>query len=445
MTDRYLKSTTGSDANTGQTNYANAKATLASVAAAMAAGDTTYSSQVHAENLAGTITFPGTIGNPNRLICGNDAASPPTADASTAALSTIGAQSLSIQGSALIRGVVLTCGNGANAANISLCSLSSAIQRYENCDIIHADTHTSAVMIFGLSLADASSRLTFKDSRFKQPATNGNAISMRGVVRIDGGSFITGTLTPTAGIWAIGTQSRDTDFLAENIELANVASDAKLFRVVASNAYALIRNSSLPAAWTGTLIANAITAVGWVAEMRNCNSGSTLYRYWHESYPGQVRDVSTVVRTGGASDAVGGYTLRMVTNASASEINPLRLLEITFDVTAVGSPITRKVHVIHDSATALTDAQLWGEVHSLNDIGSAKGTRTSTQRASPLAAPTNVPASAATFTGSVVSGMSNPNKQELSVTFTPQVAGRYIYKVMLGAASKTLYACPAVA
>jgi hypothetical protein len=442
MANRFLRSTDGSNSDNGST-WALAKATLAGVISIpLAAGDTCFASQAHSEVSASSLsyTFNGTLGNPTRVICGNDAAEPPTADASTAAISTTGASSISINGSVLMRGFVFTVGNGANAANFSILGLSAAIQRYENCDFIHADTHTSAVMIFGLSLADASSRLTFQNCRFKQPATTGNAISIRGVVHIDGGSFISGTLTPTVGIFAVGTQSRDSDFLCENFDFSNCASDSKLFKTPsASNGYGLLRNIKLPASWTGTLITSAITQAGYTVEMRNASSGATIYRLWHESYPGSIRDDNNATRTGGAADSVGGYSLKMTTTANANEINPLRLLEIHFDVTAVGSPITRTVEMIHDSATALTDAEVWGEVHSLNTSGSAQGTATSTQRASPLATPANVASSTATWAGSVVSAMTNLNKQKLAITFTPQVAGRYIFKVFLGKASKTLY------
>jgi hypothetical protein len=447
MTDRYLRSTDGSNSDTGAT-WALAKATLAGVISTpLVAGETCYVSQVHTEVSASSLTYtlPGTLASPTRIICGNDGAEPPTAVAAAAAISTTGASSISINGSGLIQGIVFTCGNGANAANFSILGLSAAVQRYDSCDFIHADTHTSAVMIFGLSLADASSRLTFKDCRFKQPATNGNAISLRGPVHINGGSFISGTLTPTVGIFAVGTQSRDSDFLCENFDFSNCAADSKLFKTpVASNAYGLIRNCKLPASWTGTLITSAIAQAGYTVEMRNCSSGATVYRLWHESYPGTIRDDANAVKASGAADAVGGYSLKMTTLAGASEINPLRLLELQFDNTSVGVSKTATVELIHDSATALTDAEIWGEVHSLNTSGSAQGTMVSCQRASPLTTAANQTSSAVSWSGSVVSGMSNANKQKLVVTFTPQVAGRYVFKVFLGKASKTVYVDGAV-
>lgn len=446
MADKYLRSTDGNNADDGST-WALSKATAAGAIAVMAAGDRMLVSQLHSESQASalTLTFPGTIANPCKMICGNDAAEPPTADASTGAISTTSTGTLSIQGSVLIRGMVLSAGNGANNASVSICSISSAIQRYENCDIIHADTHTAAVIIFGLSTADASSRLTFKDCRFKQPSTGGNPISIRGVVRMEGCSFITGTQTPTVGVFNVGTQSRDTDFLCENFDFTNIATTAILCKTpLASNAYALFRNGKLPASWTGSLISSAIAQAGWVAEMRNVSSGTTVYRLWHETYSGSIKDDANATRTGGAADAVGGYSLKMVTNANATEINPLRLLELYFDNTAVGSSKTATVEIIHDSATALTDAEIWGEVHALNTSGSAQGTRVSNQRASPLATAASQASSTATWAGSVVSGMTNANKQKLACTFTPQVAGRYIFKVYLGKASKTVYVDPDV-
>src|SRR3990167_2296817 len=89
MANIYVRSTDGSDADDGST-WALAKATLAGALAIATSADTIWVSQNHAETAAGnkSHTFPTTPGL--RVLCGNDAAEPPTALATTATVTTTG-------------------------------------------------------------------------------------------------------------------------------------------------------------------------------------------------------------------------------------------------------------------------------------------------------------------------------------------------------------------
>src|SRR3972149_1584016 len=84
----YVRSTDGSDADTGLT-WALAKATLVGALAVAAAGERIWVSQAHAETQASamTLTSAGTESSPVEILCGNDAAEPPTAMATTATIS----------------------------------------------------------------------------------------------------------------------------------------------------------------------------------------------------------------------------------------------------------------------------------------------------------------------------------------------------------------------
>src|SRR3990167_9113060 len=95
----YVRSTDGSDADTGLT-WALAKATLVGALAVAAAGERIWVSQAHAETQASamTLTSAGTEALPVEILCGNDAAEPPTALATTATVTTTGANALSLAG-----------------------------------------------------------------------------------------------------------------------------------------------------------------------------------------------------------------------------------------------------------------------------------------------------------------------------------------------------------
>src|SRR3989304_2213900 len=73
----YLRSTDGSDSDNG-TTWALAKATLAGAIAVMAAGDTLYIADGHAETLAsGTVSFGGGAASPTRILVVGDTGNPP--------------------------------------------------------------------------------------------------------------------------------------------------------------------------------------------------------------------------------------------------------------------------------------------------------------------------------------------------------------------------------
>ena len=95
MATRYVRSTDGSDSDDGST-WALAKATVAGVTAIDTAGDTLWISQAHAETSGSAITFAGagTNASPTKLLCGNDAAEPPTALATGGSITGTGAAAI---------------------------------------------------------------------------------------------------------------------------------------------------------------------------------------------------------------------------------------------------------------------------------------------------------------------------------------------------------------
>ena len=104
-----------------------------------------------------------------------------------------------------------------------------------------------------------------------------------------------------------------------------------------------------------------------------------------------------------------------------------------------GSPITVTVEILRDSATALTDAEIWLEVSYLSASGTPLGAVARNIAADVFTTPANQASSSETWT---TTGMSNPNTQALAVTFTPQMAGFLMARVMLAKASTTVYVDP---
>ena len=133
----YVRSTDGDNASDGL-SWANAKATIVGAAAVMAAGERCWISQVHAETQASsmTITSPGTAAAPCEFLCGNDAAEPPTALATTATVTTTGANSINISGSLYCYGLTVSAGTGTASVSLLLMEASGAqIGIFDTCHL----------------------------------------------------------------------------------------------------------------------------------------------------------------------------------------------------------------------------------------------------------------------------------------------------------------------
>lgn len=432
MATRYVRSTDGNNADDGST-WALAKADLTGVAAIDAAGDRILVSQNHAETTAAGITlaFAGTVAAPTQLLCGNDGAEPPTALATGATISTTGASSIAIQGNLYAYGLAWQAGSGASGANINI-NASGVRQHFEACDFILNNSNA------GSQINTAASLLSFKDCRFKFGHASQQFVQ-NGSIRINGGSIISGGTSPT-NFLTPGSGNR-ADAVIDGFDLSNGSSSINLVGGSGQGSGRIVfRNCKLPASWSGGLFNATPTQACLRAEMWNCDSASTNYRMWVEDAYGSTKHETTLVKTGGASDGTTPLAWKMASSANASFPLPLVSPEIASAwIDSTGSSKTITVDILHDSATALKDDEVWVEAAYLSDSGSPKTSCVADSKADILATGADQAASSATWT---TTGMANPNKQKLAVSFTPQQKGVAIVKVCLAKASATVYVDP---
>ena len=432
MADIYVRSTDGSDADNGST-WALAKATLAGAAAIDAAGDNIYRSQSHAES-GGAVTavFAGTMANPVKIIAGNDSAEPPIA---VSAASLISSSSITLSGSYYLYGLTL------QAATSILPNAQSASNSVtlDHCSLITTGTTAGGFFSIG-SANNFTQKAVLLDCTYKFSGSSNIGCATAGVVEIKGGSFVSGTSTPSAGVFAGANDRTGSRLLIDGLDMTNLASTVNIFRTFVSPGLFQIRNSKLPASWSGSLCNATPLATGQRFEMHNCDSGDTNYRLWVQEYSGSIKTETTLVRTGGASDGTTGYSLVMATTANANaSVAPLVSPEVSIWNDTTGGSKTVTVEILHDSATNLTDGEIWLEVQYLGTSGAPLGSFISDAKADILATAADQSASSETWT---TTGMSNPNTQKLSVTFTPQEKGYIQAKVYLAKASKTVYVDP---
>lgn len=436
MTDRYLRSTDGSNSDNGST-WALAKATLSGIAAIPdAAGDIIYVSQVHAESTAGAqvITLHGSVTTPSKVICSNDAAEPPTAVATSATITTTGTGAITLSGCHYCYGITFSAGTLTTASNINLeGTATNQLQRYERCAFKLPNTN-------GTSAITTSVQATWSwrncDVQFGAAA---QAIVFGGRFDWDGGSVLAGGTSPTNIVRLSSSANFGLRAWLRNLDLSNCSAGVNVFATNTTPAICTIANSKLPSSWSGVLVSGTLQA-GQRFSMYNCDASGTNYKLWVEDYSGTIKDETTLIRTGGASDGTTGLSWKMVTNGSASyPTKPLVSDEIVVWNDTTGASKTVTVEILRDSATNLTDGEIWLDASYLGSSGDPQGTFIRDAKADVLATAADQSSSAVTWT---TTGMSNPNKQKLSVTFTPQLKGPIYCRVVLAKASATVYVDP---
>jgi hypothetical protein len=433
----YVRSTDGSDADNGST-WALANATLAGAIADAAAGDTIYVSDVHAESngSAVVLTFPGTAASPNKVLCVDDAAQPPTALATTGVLDIPGTVNLTINGCAYVYGMTFSCGTGSSSGNVfGIAAADGSVQTYENCQFRFNTTGPNAEPRIGPTSTNAEARVHFENVTVYLGGT-------AQVIRLASSNFswhgggIDNTSAALADLFQIAGNGSCV-FEISGLDLSSLPTTVNLFNVSIGMPNGTIRRCKLPASWTGTLV-DAMHPGGRI-EMHDCDSGDTNYRLWIEDFFGSIRDETTVVRTGGASDGTTALAWKMVSGANAGYPHQgLVSPEIAVWNDTTGAAKTVAVEVVTDNVT-LTDGECWLEVLYLGTSGVPLGSWIYDAKADILASAANQTSSSETWT---TTGLTTPVKQKLSVTFTPQEKGYFLARVVLAKPSTTVYVCP---
>lgn len=445
MTNRYVRSSDGNNADDGST-WALAKATAVGVAAIDAAGDDLFFSSTHSESTAAdvAIALAGTAGNPSRVLSVNDSAEPPTTPTAGASIATTGANHLSVTGSAYLYGLTLSAGSGAVNAELKLNDVTSGNNRqiYESCTFRQAATGSSANFVVGAAASSNNDPNWTKwiscTARFARAA--GGILAQCGHFIWEGGGIESGGTALTAALFQAPVSGRPSIVTLIGVDLSNLGSACSIFTASAAGLQlCTMMDCKLPASWTGGLVTGTKKAQGRYS-MYNCDNADTNYRLWIEDYAGTIRDETTVVKSGGASDGTTSLAWKLTTDGNANEaVSPLVTDPIPVWIDSTGASKTVEVDFIHDSVTNLQNDEVWMEVEYLGTSGYPLSSKATCKRATALTSPADHTASSATWT---TTGLTNPNEQKLSVSFTPQEKGVAFIRIFLAKPSQTIYVDP---
>jgi hypothetical protein len=438
----YVRSTDGSDASDGLT-WANAKATLVGALAVAAAGERIWVSQVHAETQATSMTpiSAGTAAAPVEILCGNDAAEPPTALATTATITTTGTSGISFVGFAYIYGITFSAGTGAVNAAINFSATSPWGYTLEQCSLqlLTSGALTHLNIGSGGGTSDDQCLTLINTTIRLAPVAGCRVFVVSSRLLMRGGSFITES-TPTIVFSNVQVSVATVRLVGVDLSLWG-AGKSLVNAAVACAAVYSFEHCKLGA--SVALVSGASPGPGGpIVLMDNCDSADTQYRMQLHSYEGDAYSETTIVRTGGASNGNTPLAHKLVSSAGRKFHTPLYGPELVVWNNTTGGAKTITVEIIHDSVTPLTDAEVWLEVGYLGTSGFPLALFAHDRAADILATPANQTSSSVAWT---TTGITNVNKQKLAVTVTPQETGIFRCRVALAKASYTVYVDPLLA
>jgi len=437
----FLRSTDGSDADTGAT-WALANATMTGAVADAAAGNTIYVSDNHAESTAAGITLasPGTPGAPLVVLCVDDTGdpNPPTVLAATGTITTTGNSSITRTGCTYNYGIILQCGTGAVSPSILMQSGGTWWEVFEQCKLRLVVTGATASITFASSTILAS-RLEFVNTTVRFGATGQRMAPGRTNFLWRGGGIEAGGTVPTTLFIGASSGGLAGTYEIIGCDFSLVVAGKNLVDVATNRAGGVFIFTDCK--WIGGNVTVGTHAGpgGSTVRALNCHSGDVVLAFYEETYLGTSQNTSTprLDVPDGADDGATPFEMMLSPSANVGLFMPLKGQPIMRWNDVEGSAITLSVHTFIDRATALTDAEVWLEVYHLGTSGVPQAVHVTDRRAL-LAASAAQPASGATWNNAAT----NPQAQILAVTVTPQERGYLVGRVCVAVPSVVVTADP---
>lgn len=449
--------------NTNPANMLAPHARMENAAAWMAAGDTLYLGNHHAQTQGTSViscTFPGTITAPNYIYVVDDTQSTVTlASGATITMTTTG-QYL-VQGciyveSSAVGGLLITVGSGANSGSLTIGSTSSPFQVWKNVDFVNGGT-SGGNMTVGGAASGTCGRFELVNCRYKAANAAGGFIC-QGKIRFVNLGIISGGTTLTNLVKNSG-HGIAYDVVFDGCDFSNLGTTTNLMvgGTMTQIGNVLFQNCKLPASWSGLILSTDFTTCGVSVAFHGCDTADAMFAEQRQDVVGKiVQETATYTRTDGATvpnSKSGGtdpqpLSWKIMPNANCiypSQVlksDPIPVMDLITGDAIVGVPMTLTAHALADQVAAITNAVFWMEVSYPGTAGSTLNTIVDNKPTSGLATPDNLQSGY----GWTTSGMSNPQQVLSTITFTPQEKGVILVRLCVGSATPaTIYADPKIA
>jgi hypothetical protein len=394
----------------------------------VANNDTIYVSNNHAETQASLISYNALTNTGISIICVSDAAAPPTSTATTASVTTTGANGLSAgttsSGGAYMYGLEFISGSGSTGENLNIgSSLGSLI--CDACTFELGTTGAASILISG-NLSTSLYNCSFLFGATSQSMQSINSSSF-GFGLLSGGSFaasgpVPSTLFNLQNVMNFVVRDADMSTVTGTLIFIGFASGTQIFENCKLNSGITMSSGSLGKAFNETL------------KVHNCGGSGNAYAYYYQTNQAVITDSVTQYRTGGASSFSTPLSWQIVTNANPAYNFPLVSEDIMIPNTFTSGTHTATIYLT--SNTALTNANFWIEVEALGSASSPLGTITST-RAALLSAPTALTTDSGSTWASPLT-----HQYQMSCNYSPAQVGPLKVRLKTAIPSVTIFVDP---
>lgn len=437
MTTYFVSSVTGLNTNNGLA-WGTAYDTLSTLltgaggSSAFAAGDTAFVDDRHNQTQASALTlnFPTNNQTPFFVLCADHTvASPGPGDLkTTGAVSTTGANSITINGSGYFYGLIWTAGSGASTANITAGGQTNLRNIHEASQFILGNTSTSSVLngpSSGGSALWTNCKVQFGSTSQRMSANSGAFTWKNTASAIMGATFPAILFNNTVG-----------SLLLDGIDLTALTglifasgSGSNFFRTT-------LKDCLLPSSFTTTQTSQTAPDLAIQYNIRSDVSGANNTRVDYSNAGGTVATETTIVRSGGASDGTTSFSRKMTlaSNAKVSFPNPLDLQTIAIFNSQTGTR-TITVHATSNIAAGgfPNNDDIWIEATYLGNAGNPQASFANNTKATVLSSNTAYTSDGASWAGSPAGGTF-----AMAVTVTIGQVG-YIYVTVKAAKLSTIF------
>ena len=416
-------------------------ATLAGAIAKMAAGDTLFVGSGHTETTAVILyTFPGTAASPNFVYAVNDASwaaghTPVSADltdpshpggvSSPVITDTADANGLEFSGSVYGYGLTFNM-TGTAGTDISFADGVGSVQHWRRNKFMLSPTAGTSIIYFGVS-SGTTAFYTDNEIYTSEAGDYLTTLSSNSYTYIKG-SYLGPLIASGSVIPTYLFSSPGTGFIVDGVDLSNITTT--LVNTPSDNGAEIFRNDRLNSGVAYAI--NIFYGLPELVQIENSDSAATDYQLHWRNASGSIDTDATNYRTGGMTyNGTNGISYKMTGATGSTTVSPTALPPIDLghlSASAVSTTIT--LYYMFDGASAawnsttLTNAQLWMRVgygdNASYPIFSFIDNKVNDSM------PSTTPATQGTAGGAWThTGQTTPEFYEMTVTFTPQIAGHY--------------------
>lgn len=432
----------GTNAGTSWLNACTSLSQLLGLGVPPVAGDSIFVANTSAESYAATttLTFPGTLANPNFIYSVDTTNQPPQSSdlLAGATVTSTGASSLTLSGSFYCYGLTLQAGSGANTVRLTICGTANAWVSLDTCILQNLGTGAIGSAIAFFSGGGSSAQVTLKNTTLQLSNASqtvgcnaGGNLSWNGTA-----SAIAGATLPTTLFNSAITNT----VLIEGVDLSALGSGKTL---VGSNWGGVIYIKDCKLGTSVTVAAAATTPAQTTFNIRS-DSANTNYRNEKYSYTGTETTETLITRVGGAAAPDGtAFSRKYVSTANSKWVLPFQGLPLTIWCPFSSGSHTLTIYGTWNQTTTLpNNDQIWCTAEYLGTAGNPLGVFATATKANNLASGTALNSNTSTWGGSWSS--STWTSFSITISFSPTEAGLlYVYPYVADP-STTFYLDPQV-